>query len=100
MNNQTQELLHPSRNGNDDVLWEIAKKRAGFKWSLVSYFFVNCMLVAIWFFTSGIGSKFWPMWPMLGWGLGLAFQYVSAYHTSTFFSTQEEYEKLKKQNEQ
>lgn len=86
---------------NDDALWQIAKKRAAFKKQLVSYFFVNCLLVAIWMlgtFKSNETNYFWPIWPILGWGVGLAFSYADAYYTNNLFSTQKEYEKLRKIN--
>lgn len=79
----------------DEQLWQIAKARAGFKWGLFSYLIINAFLTVIWFFTSGIGSYFWPIWAMLGWGVGLAFQYFQAYHGTKFLSAAEEYEKLK-----
>ncbi len=104
MDNQSKErsrLLPMGEDGQrNDMLWQMAKKRAGFKWSLASYFFVNCMLVAIWFISSGPYSYFWPVWPMLGWGLGLAFQYFSAYHGDKIFTAEKEYEKLKQQHKQ
>jgi hypothetical protein len=37
------------------------------------------------------------MWTLLGWGLGIAFQYAGAYHGNQPFSTEKEYEKLKNQ---
>jgi hypothetical protein len=85
----------------DDLLWQMAKKRAAFKWSLASYIFVNAFLIAIWYFSSNeSGYKyFWPIWPMLGWGLGIAFQYFGAYHGNKVFTAEEEYEKLKKQSQ-
>lgn len=86
-----------NEESKDQQLWIVAKKRASFKISAFSYLTVNCMLVAIWGFTSGPGSYFWPIWPMLGWGIGLATQYFSAYHGTDIFSAQKEYEKLKKQ---
>ncbi len=80
----------------DDALWQLAKKRAGFKWSLASYLFVNTFLIGVWYFTSGNHyNNFWPIWPLLGWGVGITFQYFNAYHSSTIFSTEQEYEKLK-----
>lgn len=42
---------------------------AGFDEHLRSYLGVMALLVAIWALT-GMGY-FWPVWPMLGWGLGL-----------------------------
>ena len=79
----------------DEMLWKLAKRRAGFKWSFLMYVLVNAMLVAIWYLTSGTDSYFWPVWSMLGWGLGIAIQYFEAYHGSKIFSVQNEYEKLK-----
>ena len=38
----------------------------------------------------------WPIFPMLGWGIGLAIQYMKAYHIFGESSLeQKEYEKLK-----
>ncbi len=83
----------------DDELWQMAKARVGFRWSFASYFIVNAMLVVIWFFTSGADSYFWPIWSMLGWGVGIAFQYFHAYHGNKISSAEQEYEKLKKEQE-
>lgn len=80
----------------DELLWKMAKKRAGFKWSFLMYILVNTMLIGIWYFTSsGDENHFWPIWPILGWGLGIAIQYFEAYQSNNFFSVQNEYEKLK-----
>jgi hypothetical protein len=43
------------------------------------YVLVNALLVAIWAVTS-FGNYFWPMWPMLGWGLGLGLHAVGTYN--------------------
>lgn len=85
-------------SGRDNELWQIAKRRAAFKISAFIYVIVNCMLIAIWYFTSGTHSYFWPVWPLLGWGTGLATQYFRAWHNNDLFSAEKEYEKLK--NEQ
>jgi hypothetical protein len=81
----------------DEELWQIAKARVGFRWSFACYFIVNAMLVAIWFFNSSANRYFWPAWPMMGWGVGIAFQYFHAFHGNKFASAREEYEKLKRQ---
>jgi len=91
---------------NDDRLWRIAKKRADFKRHLITYIVMNLFFWAIWWFTQGHvtgithWAAVWPIWPMLGWGLGIAFQYFDAYgHTDKETSIQQEYEKLKKQQD-
>jgi hypothetical protein len=58
------------------------KKRREFQQSVVSYVLVNTFLVGIWLATSiGAGELtfFWPIFPMLGWGLGVAFHAWSTY---------------------
>ena len=82
---------------HDETLWRIAKKRAAFKWSFSAYVFVNAFLIAVWFFSSGPDSYFWPIWVMLWWGIGLLFQYLSAYQGNNMFTAEQEYERLKNQ---
>jgi hypothetical protein len=48
------------------------RRRRDFTGSLVAYVLVNLLLVAIWFFTDRDGG-FWPIWTILGWGVGMAF---------------------------
>ncbi len=83
----------------DQQLWQLAEKRAKFKKSLFVYVVVNLFLWAIWIFTnqnnSGRYNIPWPIWPTLGWGLGIAFQYYDAYNTSNNTMAQKEYDKLK-----
>ena len=87
----------------DDELWKLAKQRANFQRSLVSYFVINAFLWAIWWFTSETRNFHhgipWPVWVMLGWGLGLVFQYLAAYGGSKQSLTDKEYEKLKREKE-
>lgn len=40
---------------------------------VLAYVLVNGFLVVIWFMTSGTDAFFWPVFPILGWGIGLAF---------------------------
>jgi len=84
----------------DEMLWGIAKLRAGFKASLISYFIINAMLNVIWYLSSGPNTYYWPVWPMLGWGVGLAFQYFHAYHGNKFYNAEAEYNKLKNKSSQ
>lgn len=88
-------------DNRDEELWRIAKKRAGFKRHLASYLIINGFLWAMWYLTRGYDSDFagngfpWPIWPSLGWGIGLAFSYYGAYHDNRESDTMKEYQKLK-----
>jgi hypothetical protein len=59
---------------NEDALREMAlerlKKKREFWPHVLAYVLVNALLVGIWVFTGGF---FWPVFPILGWGIGLAF---------------------------
>ena len=90
----------------DEQLWRIAKKRAAFKRHLASYIIVNGFLWALWYITAGHYGEWdrsniltaWPIWSTLGWGIGLAFNYASAYHNiDKEDSVQKEYDRLKNQ---
>ena len=45
------------------------KKRRDFAAHLLVYLLVNSFLVAIWAVTSG--GFFWPVFPIIGWGIGV-----------------------------
>jgi hypothetical protein len=58
---------------DDDELRTQARKRlekkSDFAAHCVSYVVVNLMLVGVWALTGQ--GYFWPVWVMLGWGVGL-----------------------------
>jgi hypothetical protein len=45
------------------------RRRTRSRPEVVAYVAVNLFLIAIWAATGG--GYFWPIWPLLGWGLGL-----------------------------
>jgi hypothetical protein len=49
----------------------LADCRQGFRAHALSYASVISGLIVIWLLTSP-GGYFWPVWPMFGWGIGLA----------------------------
>jgi sterol desaturase/sphingolipid hydroxylase (fatty acid hydroxylase superfamily) len=89
----------PQSSGRDPRLWEIAKRRASFKYHLGTYIVINCFLWTIWFFTGTddgvrVAKYPWPIWPTLGWGIGLFFHFLGAYIYPKENSAEKEYEKL------
>ena len=89
----------PPPEGKDPGLWEIAQNRASFKSHLLTYILVNGFFWALWYFTGdksdSIESFPWPLWSMLGWGIGLAFHFAEAYIFTEAHSVEKEYQKLK-----
>ena len=80
----------------DEKLWKIARQRADFQQHLATYLIVNGFLWLLWLYTSGWHEHPWPIYPTLGWGIGLAFNYFSAYHSDRNALAEREYEKLMK----
>ncbi len=83
----------------DEKLWQIAKRRADFQNSLLGFFATTAICWVIWFFTDGnwVGTP-WPLWVMLGLGIGLFFKFMKAYKTDKDTLAEREYDKLKGQN--
>jgi transcriptional regulator with XRE-family HTH domain len=83
----------------DQQLWLVAKRRAKFKRSLSAYVLVISFLWIVWYLRMPELSRYerfpWPIWPMVGWGLGLGIQYVNAYVFEVDSLEQREYDKLK-----
>jgi hypothetical protein len=88
------EQINPE--ARDRQLWRIARRRASFRRQLAVYIIVNTFLWLIWafserpFYHSGVP---WPVWPTLGWGIGIAFSWWSAYGGGTD-ATEKEYQRL------
>jgi hypothetical protein len=78
----------------DPELWDLAHRRAGFKWHLIVYLFINALLILI----SLIKGNRPNYWLLLWWGIGLGFHYFSVYYRKLDL-TQQEYEKLLRDKE-
>lgn len=61
--------MDDERTARDAAIRRLKAKK-GFQANLVSFAVVNVFLVAIWA-VSGRGY-FWPIWVILGWGIGIA----------------------------
>lgn len=80
----------------NEAILRRAKARVKFKRSAITYVLVNSFLWVLWL----IGEQHyasvipWPLYPTMGWGVGLAFQGYSAYYGNKEDAVQKEYEKL------
>lgn len=68
--------VHHERRG---ITWRQANR--AFIEHARSYVLINLLLVAIWAMTM-FGGYFWPMWPMLGWGVGLVAHAAGTFNRS------------------
>jgi hypothetical protein len=57
------------------------KKRRDFHGHLLVYVLINAFLVVIWAFTGPHGF-FWPMFPIVGWGIGVVMNAWDVYWRS------------------
>ncbi|HEU4901491.1 MAG TPA: 2TM domain-containing protein [Flavisolibacter sp.] len=80
----------------DQQLRQLARKRIEFKSHLIAY----CIIIgSCWIIWAVMGRNYpWPIWPMVGWGVGLVFHYLFEYRPSTFLSEEAEYRKLKEKH--
>ncbi|GAB2591626.1 2TM domain-containing protein [Spirosoma areae] len=93
----------PTTPDRDPYLWKQAKARVAFRMHFRTYLIVNAGLWLIWAlssfaFRSSGNSGFifpWPIFPMLGWGIGLTSHYYHAFRGNDERSLIErEYQKL------
>jgi hypothetical protein len=61
---------------------KIAKAKVGFYIHLSAYILVNAMLIILWWWTNdiaGVTIFFWPIFTLVGWGIGLAAHGIGAF---------------------
>ena len=81
----------------DEKLYKIAKKRAAFKYNLLSFILVNIFIWSLWLFyfkNKGNNLMPWPLWPMLMWGIAICYNYIKTYLPKNALALKE-YQKLK-----
>jgi hypothetical protein len=94
----------PTPAGKDPQLWHLAHKRASFKKHLATYIVMNLFFWILWYFTkhenkgADVTGVPWPVWPGIGWGIGIVFHFIGAYVATGDNSVEREYDKLKNQN--
>lgn len=56
---------------------ERVEAKAAFRTHLFAFIVINAMLIGAWAFTDQ--GFFWPVFPLIGWGVGLLFHWRSSY---------------------
>ncbi|GAA3337489.1 hypothetical protein GCM10020358_13960 [Amorphoplanes nipponensis] len=54
------------------------RKKRDLQAHLLAYLLVNAFLTTVWFLTDA-GGFFWPVFPLFGWGIGVAFHIWDVY---------------------
>lgn len=78
----TQEPITPDTSLRAQAVKRL-KKRRDFHAHLLVYFLVNTFLVVIWAVTSP-GGFFWPVFPIVGWGIGVVMNAWDVYFSEDF----------------
>ena len=71
--------MEKTNNEINEQLLKLAKRRVFLKkmmsWHIIIYLIINVFLVGIFYLTTPDGY-FWPIWSIVGWGLGLIIHIV------------------------
>ncbi|HXR84882.1 MAG TPA: 2TM domain-containing protein [Hanamia sp.] len=86
----------------DPELWKLAQKRAAFRTHVLLYFIMIIFFWTIYYISlrtnptppSQRDAIPWPVWPMLGWGIAVFFNYRAAFKSKDSMA-EKEYQKLK-----
>ncbi len=87
----------------DEELRAIARKsaeeKAGFYIHFTIYVIVNALLIVFWYYTGG-GFP-WFIFPLFGWGVGVAAHFMGVFHGHAYSEklTEKEYQKLKEKQQ-
>ncbi|WP_455364585.1 2TM domain-containing protein [[Eubacterium] cellulosolvens] len=88
---------------SDEELRSKARKRAeekiGFYTHAAVYVIVNLFLIVVWWFTGGLGTFPWFIFPLFGWGIAIVIHFIGTFKGLHYSEKmiEKEYEKLKKQ---
>jgi uncharacterized BrkB/YihY/UPF0761 family membrane protein len=90
------------QEAKDPELWKLAQKRAGFRTHVLIYFIMTIFFWTIYYISLRTNNTPpaqrdtipWPVWPMIGWGIGVYFNYLAVYKNHNSMA-EKEYQKLK-----
>jgi hypothetical protein len=88
----------PEQPSEADIYAQARKRveaKKGFFIHLTVYIVVNALIFLIWLFTSGFGSYPWFIWPLMGWGIGLIFNFLAVF----FFDRETDWERREVEKE-
>ncbi len=73
------------------------KELKGFYIHALNYLLVNALLVAIYFLTTrgDVAHNYWFKWPLMGWGVGLAFHGLAVFGFRGFLGEEWEEKKIR-----
>lgn len=77
----------------------IARGKLGFRIHLTAYLVGCCFFATAWFVTSGYNLSVFPwfMFPVAGWGVGVAVHFMAVYSRGSYFMSlaEKEYRRMK-----
>lgn len=79
-----------SHEGRRALAVKPIKEKSDFRIHAVTYLAVNAMVVVIWLVTGRV--SFWPIFPIVGWGIGLLLHGYTVYRSTVITEEQIERE--------
>lgn len=74
----TTDVRPPAPTELRDAAMKQLRKKRGLQAHLLAYVMVNLLINVFWLLTTP-GGFYWPMFPLLGWGIGVAFNVWDVY---------------------
>lgn len=72
------DLMTPGDSELREAAIKQLRKKRGLQAHLLAYVMVNLLLNVLWLLTTP-GGFYWPVFPLLGWGIGVAFNIWDVY---------------------
>ncbi|WKN45650.1 2TM domain-containing protein [Tunicatimonas pelagia] len=76
----------------EQQIYERARRRVAFRIHLIAYVIGVLINWVVWVVYPT--PHIWPIWPTLGWSIGIASHYLGVYHPGQIFSIDQEIERV------
>ncbi|MEM6262477.1 MAG: 2TM domain-containing protein [Bacteroidota bacterium] len=76
----------------EQQIYERARRRVAFRIHFVAFIIGTLINWVVWLVYTT--PHIWPIWPMLGWSIGITSHYLGAYHPGRLFSIEKEMQRI------
>ena len=79
----------------EQQIYEKARRRVAFRIHFITFILGTIINWLVWMVYPT--QHVWPIWPTLGWGIGIASHYLGVFYPGSIFSVEKEIQKMIKQ---